>query len=157
MNSNSLEHRARLSHQVNYLLFVFHELGHNFGAHHNIEQDTNSYYPYGHGHLISAGNGVQGSTTILAYTRSGHSTRANYYSNPDQLYPPTGTPLGVSGVSNNARLLMENRRAFSKIGNEIGKCGQSDKCSHDFLPFCIIEKLVSLKKKLLGVLKPCIW
>ena len=82
-------------------------------------------------------------------------TRANYYSNPDQMYPPTGTPLGVKGVSNNARLLMENRRAFSKIGTETGKCGSNDKCSHEFLPFCIIEKLVQLKKKLIGLLKPC--
>ena len=125
-----------------------HELGHNFGCHHNIEQNTNRYHSYGHGHLIAAGNNVEGSTTILAYTGSGHMTRANYYSNPDQIYPPTGTPLGVNGVSNNARLLTENRRAFAAIGHESGSCGEPEKCTHKFLPFCIVEKLVKLKKKL---------
>ena len=99
-----------------------HELGHNFGCHHNIEVDKNTYYPYGHGHLIEAGNGVQGSTTILAYTNPDHRTRANYYSNPSMIYPPTGTPLGVKEVSDCARLLTENRFAFAAIGDESGKC-----------------------------------
>ena len=112
-----------------------HELGHNFGAHHNIEEDTNSNYPYGHGHLIGAGNGVEGSTTILAYTRTGHRTRANYYSNPDLVYPPTGTPLGVRGVSNNARLFTENREVFAAIGDESGECKKIIKCSDGFQSF----------------------
>ena len=29
----------------------------------------------------------------------------NYYSNPDVIFPRTGTPTGVGGVSNNARVL----------------------------------------------------
>ena len=99
-----------------------HELGHNFQCHHNIEQDKNYIHSYGHGHLIAAGKGVQGSTTILAYTRRGHGTRANYYSDPDQTYPPTGTPLGVKGVSDNVRVITDNRFAFAAIGDESGEC-----------------------------------
>ena len=105
-----------------------HELGHNFGCQHNIEQDVNSVYAYGHGHLIAAGNGVEGSTTILAYTTYGHLTRANYYSNPDMIYPPTGTPLGVVGVSNNAKVITDVRIAFAAVGDESGTCLNPGKC-----------------------------
>ena len=72
-----------------------HELGHNFGATHNPEVSTNSYFGYGHGHLIEAGTASTGYRTILAYTASGHSTRVNYYSNPSVIYPPTGTSTGI--------------------------------------------------------------
>ena len=40
-----------------------HELGHNFGAHHNPEVATNTAYSYGHGHLIQQGIASQGETT----------------------------------------------------------------------------------------------
>merc|ERR1719220_2151248 len=63
-----------------------HELAHNMGARHNKEQHTNSYYAYGHGHLIEEGKSSTGYRTILAYTATGHRTRVNYYSNPDQIY-----------------------------------------------------------------------
>ena len=33
---------------------------------------------------------------MLAYTASGHSTRVNYYSNPEILYSVTDTPTGKS-------------------------------------------------------------
>ena len=45
----------------------------------------------------------------MAYYTSGHSGRMNYWSNPNVLLPQTGTPTGVEGVSDNARLLTENR------------------------------------------------
>ena len=99
-----------------------HELAHNMGARHNKEQHTNSYYAYGHGHLIEEGKSSTGYRTILAYTATGHRTRVNYYSNPDQIYPPTGTPLGKEGVSDNVRVLMENRLAMQEVGDESGTC-----------------------------------
>ena len=40
-----------------------HELGHNFGAHHNPEVATNTAYSYGHGHLIQQGIVSQGKST----------------------------------------------------------------------------------------------
>jgi len=102
-----------------------HELGHNLGCHHNKEEDTNQAFPYGHGHLIKAGNGKPGSTTILAYERAGHQLRANYYSDPNSIYPPTGTPLGVKGISNNVKVITDNRIAFAALGDESGQCKSS--------------------------------
>jgi len=99
-----------------------HELAHNMGATHNEEAATNGNYDYGHGHLIEQGEASKGYRTILAYYASGHSTRVNYYSNPNQIYPPTGTPLGEEGVSNNARVLIENRLAMQAVGDESGTC-----------------------------------
>jgi len=99
-----------------------HELAHNMGATHNEESATNGNYDYGHGHLIEQGMASKGYRTILAYWADGHSTRVNYYSNPNQIYPPTGTPLGEVGVSNNARVLMENRLAMQAVGDESGTC-----------------------------------
>ena len=99
-----------------------HELAHNMGAKHNIEQHTNSLYAYGHGHLIEQGEASSGFRTILGYTATGHKTRVNYYSNPNQIYPPSGTPLGKEGVSDNVRLLTENRLAMQAIGDESGTC-----------------------------------
>ena len=71
-----------------------HELGHNFGADHNPETDKNYVYEYGHGHLIAKGTQSYGKRSILAYTAPGHYSRCNYYSNPDVIYPGTGTPTG---------------------------------------------------------------
>ena len=99
-----------------------HELGHNYGSHHNPEVASNSMFSYGHGHLIAAGNGNSGVRTILAYSASGHSTRVNYYSNPAVSYPSTGTPTGVTGVSNNAAVITENRFAFAALGDESATC-----------------------------------
>ena len=66
---------------------------------------TNTFFSYGHGHLIEKGNASQGYRSIMAYGTTGYRRKANYYSNPDVIFPGTGTPTGVAGVSNNARVL----------------------------------------------------
>ena len=99
-----------------------HEVGHNIGLHHDPDTSTNSDYSYGHGHLIAAGNGQSGARTILGYNAAGHSTRVNYYSSASQVYPPTGTPLGVAGLSDNAWVLLHNRIALSAVGDESAVC-----------------------------------
>jgi len=104
---------------VGYFSFG-HEIGHNYGCAHNPEQSHNSYYPYGHGHLIERGSASTGYRTVLAYTASGHSTRVNYYSNPEILYSVTDTPTGLEGLSNNARLIQENRFGMQEVGDESG-------------------------------------
>jgi hypothetical protein len=45
----------------------------------------------------------------MAYQGFGHSTRVNYYSNPFVTFPRTGTPTGVTGMANNARVITMNR------------------------------------------------
>jgi len=99
-----------------------HELGHNFGAHHDPDQATNSYYDYGHGHLIAQGSATTGRRTILAYNAAGHSSRVNYYSNPAVTFPGTGTPTGVAGLSNNAAVISRNRFVMAGLGDESATC-----------------------------------
>merc|ERR1712200_253972 len=99
--------------------FTFgHELGHVIGLTHNREESKNHWFDDGHGHLISRGYASEGYRTILAYQRRGHIERVNYYSNPNVILPKTGTPTGVRGISNNARVLTVNRFALAAIGDE---------------------------------------
>jgi len=99
-----------------------HEVGHNIGLHHNPAVATNNAYPYATGHLITQGAATTGFRTIMAYYASGHRTRVNYYSNPEVIFPLTGTPTGIEGVSNNAALLNLNRAALAATGNEFLTC-----------------------------------
>ena len=71
---------------------------------------------------------MEGSTTILAYQTHGHWARANYYSDPNMIYPPTGTPLGVVGVSNNVKVITDVRIAFAAVADESGTCLNPGKC-----------------------------
>merc|ERR1719228_3044744 len=106
--------------------FTFgHELGHNIGLAHNREEGwINTYFNYGHGHLIARGSASRGYHTIMAYSRQGHGVEANYYSNPSVIYPRTRTPTGVSGISNNARVLTVQRFKLARIGDESeSSCG----------------------------------
>ena len=102
-----------------------HEIGHNIGLTHNTEVTANNDYAYGHGHLIAQGSASKGYRSILAYSASNHYTRVNYYSNPNVIYLATGTPTGVAGVSDNARLLVENRMSLAAIGDESSACADS--------------------------------
>jgi len=109
---------------LGYYTFA-HEIGHNIGLMHNPETGNGASNPGGTGHLIAAGNGKAGARTILAYHAAGHRTRVNYYSNPSVVYPATGTPTGVAGVSDNAAVLMRNRIALQRLGDESGSCKTS--------------------------------
>ena len=99
-----------------------HELGHNFGCTHDIYHSDYSAYPYGHGHHIEQGSATTGYRTIMAYPVGGHWNRVNYYSNPAVDLPITGTPTGVAGVSNNAKVIRDNRFIFAAIGDESATC-----------------------------------
>jgi len=114
-----------------------HELGHNFGAKHNIEQEKKEGKTItgdNYGHLIlPKGSGFR---TIMSYSIDGHKERVNYYSNPDVNFPKTKQPTGIRGVSNNARVIRENRFLMEACGTEErhGKCNdcnthpEMDKC-----------------------------
>ena len=99
-----------------------HEVAHNFGASHNSEAASNKHYRDGHAHLIQPGAASTGYRTILSYEAEGYKLRVNYYSNPAVIFPITGTPTGVEGVSNNAAVLMRNIDTFSALGDESGTC-----------------------------------
>jgi hypothetical protein len=76
-----------------------HEIGHNFGAHHDVETDSNTHYEYGHGFRYFPGNW----RTIMAYPPP--TGRVNYWSNPDIYFE--GVPMGSEERENNARVLLE--------------------------------------------------
>ena len=96
-----------------------HEIGHNFGLAHDRANARKLIYPYGTGHLIDQGRSRNrlGFRTIMAYGAPGHLNQVNYFSNPDIIYPWTGTPTGTT-KSNNARVLMNNRFKMAALGDE---------------------------------------
>ena len=58
----------------------------------------------------------------MAYFVDGHYNKVNYYSNPNVNYPGTGTPTGVADLSDNARVIGENRFSFASLGDESAVC-----------------------------------
>ena len=106
-----------------------HEIGHNVGLFHNIDnsRNRNNKYPYGHGYHISRGTLDSGFSTILAYPKKGHWFRVNYYSNPNVIYPKTGTRTGQSKTANNARVLIQRRFDLADIGDEMTTCVDNGK------------------------------
>ena len=83
---------------------------------------SNNIFSYGHGQLIEKGSASTGYNSIMAYGTTGYRAKANYYSNPDVIFPGTGTPTGVAGVSNNARVLREMIGQMAAVGDESGTC-----------------------------------
>lgn len=78
-----------------------HEVGHNFSAGHDPDNNPNPFYPYAHGYIYPP----SAWTTILAYPPSGYS-RINRYSTPLKTY--AGVPTGTTSLHDNARA-MNNR------------------------------------------------
>ena len=60
----------------------------------------------------SNSNNDLGFRTILAYNSNGHRNRVNFYSNPNVVFSPTGTPTGIVSTSNNARVITDNRFVY---------------------------------------------
>jgi len=88
-----------------------HEIGHNFGAHHDPSNGTNTVYPYGHGYW-GPGNAWR---TIMAYSCGSNCPRLNYWSNPNITY--NGSPMGTAAKSNNARVLNERATTVAAFRN----------------------------------------
>ena len=99
-----------------------HEVGHNIGLYHD-DRHVNPRYEYGQGSYINKGTGSTGFRTVLGYSKTGYSTRVNYYSNPSVIHPATGTRTGVAGTADNARLLTEQRFKLAAMGDESMSCG----------------------------------
>lgn len=79
-----------------------HELGHLFGARHNVERDANTTIPYAHGYLNPANKW----RTIMAYDCPVSCPRLAYWSNPRISYTD-GLVMGVTATADNARLISE--------------------------------------------------
>ena len=72
----------------------------------------------------------------MGYEVPGHRDRVNYYSNPAVTLPATGTPTGVAGESDVARVFMENIDTVSALGDESGSCSTSSICPN--VVFCLL-------------------
>ena len=105
-----------------------HELGHNLGAYHNIE-NNNPLYPYGHGNRIDPTNGNEGYHTIMSYSANGYRNQVNYYSNPAVILPETGTPTGNEKLANTAAVFLRNRFRMAEVGDESRKCDSGENTS----------------------------
>ena len=105
-----------------------HELGHNLGAYHNIE-NNNPVYPYGHGNRIDPTNGNEGYHTIMSYSANGYRNQVNYYANPAVILPETGTPTGDEKLSNTAAVFLRNRFRMAEVGDESRKCDSGEDTS----------------------------
>ena len=85
-----------------------HEIGHNFGAHHDPANGTNTAYAYGHGYQSP----TKAWRTIMAYNCSPSCRRINYWSNPARTYG--GQVMGTTSTHNNTRV--HNQRAATVAG-----------------------------------------
>ena len=99
-----------------------HEIGHNMGCAHNVEDDNKPSYPYGFGYFFPSGQGKSGFRSIMAYAAPNYPTRTNYFSNPDVVFPETGTSTGVHGRANNVAVMLKNRFSMAKVGDESTGC-----------------------------------
>lgn len=91
-----------------------HELGHNFGCHHDRETTSNGVYEYGYGAFITLPY-----RTCMAYNKNGYNRKANIYSSPVATFQ--GVITG-SATEDNARVIKENRFGMAAVGDESGSC-----------------------------------
>ncbi len=99
-----------------------HEIGHNLGAHHHKQQNSqpgpNSSFPYAAGWRFDI-NG-QWYNTIMSYSNGSYydvpapgagisSIEVGYFSTPDVFYPGSITPVGHYDDGDNARMLRESK------------------------------------------------
>lgn len=85
-----------------YFTFA-HEIGHLFGARHNVAADPSTApFPYGHGYY----NAATGWRTIMSYAcPGGECTRVGIWSGPNNSHQ--GEPAGSAQYEDNARVLRE--------------------------------------------------
>ena len=87
-----------------------HELGHLFGARHNVEEDSSTTpYAYGHGYLSPNRNW----RTTMAYNCSNGCPRINYWANPNQTRD--GVAMGSSTRAHDARVLGERAPVLAQF------------------------------------------
>ena len=92
----------------------------------------------------------------MGYDVPNHGDRVNYYSNPAVILPATGTPTGVAGESDVARVFMENIDAVSALGDESASCSSATTtCEEQCEQKCEDKKGRKKKRCLKRCLKKC--
>ena len=102
-----------------------HELGHNFGAHHDPYVATNGTYPYGHGYVYTPAKW----RTVMAYNDAcsgvGGCTRITYFSNPDVTYGNPAVATGTIATHDNARVHDERANAVANFRQAVASWAPS--------------------------------
>ncbi len=98
---------VQIRYAVGYFVFI-HELGHNFGCSHDVENAGGGAISYGHGYRLTAEGTLY--RTIMAYAPG---ARLGYFSNPHLAYK--GVPLGDASTADNARVIRERSGLIAAI------------------------------------------
>lgn len=132
-----------------------HEIGHNFGAKHNVEKYSSSSlashpYSYGHGYLVEpkGPSYYTGYRTILAYTADGYYNRINRYSNPNKICDLCSAADWATSVlgdaeADNAKVITDNRFAMAACGAEDNVCSAPTVTTTEATtePSCVVKYL----------------
>merc|ERR1719427_1531133 len=93
------------------------------GADHDRDHAHMNKFLYGYGnHVGPAYLDGHGYRTIMAYPKSGHRTRINYWSSSDPTVKFRGEFPTGSKYKDNARVITETRFAFAARGDESETC-----------------------------------
>jgi Metallo-peptidase family M12 len=91
-------------------LSLAHEIGHLFGARHNVDADSTVMpFAYGHGYCYSGG----GWRTVMSYECSSGHIRMPYWSSPTIMFG--GVPTGTADKEDNARVLRETASTITSF------------------------------------------
>lgn len=93
-------------------LSLAHEVGHLFGADHDVDNNPRKIHTYGNGYAYPPGKWY----TIMSYhTPCGSDCeRIVYYSNPDVNF--NGEPTGTDSLENNARVIRDYNNILASFG-----------------------------------------
>ena len=107
-----------------------HELGHNFGARHDVYVDASTTpYAYGHGYVDC----TEGWRDVMAYPSQCGGTRIPYFSNPNMTYGSPPDLLGLSSTADVARVHNQNAYAVANFRLSTGGGGGGG-CSYALSP-----------------------
>ena len=109
-----------------------HELGHNFGARHDMYVDSSpTPYAYGHG-WVDVGERWR---DVMAYNNACAAvgvtcTRIPYFSNPNQTYGSPADALGSSATADTVRVINQNAVTVANFRASVGSVSPPATCTY---------------------------